>query len=72
MGEGNCLGRGTRETFGEMGMFYILTVVTWVYTFVETHGNVHFKWICFIACKLYLKKLTLKKIHGASTSRQDE
>lgn len=33
-------------------LFYNLTVVvTWVYRFVKTHQNVHFKLVHFIACE---------------------
>lgn len=30
------------------------------YTFVKTHWTVHFKWMNFIICKLYFKKLKFK------------
>ena len=43
---------------GLMELFYILFVVmfTGVYPFVKSHQMVHFQWVNFIVCKLYLNK----------------
>ena len=47
----------SRELFGVIKMFSVLTVVvTWLYTFVETHRTVCIKRVNFTVCKLYFNK----------------
>ena len=47
-----------RESSGVMKKFFILSVVviTWAFTFNETHQAIHLKWVYFIVCKLYLNR----------------
>lgn len=44
------------ETFSVL----IEVVVTWVCIFVKMCCTVHFKWMHFIVCNLYLNKVDLK------------
>ena len=51
-----------KETFvwvrGVMDKFIILitVLISWVYTHVKTYQVIHFKYVQFIVCRLYLNK----------------
>lgn len=56
--------RGTRTLFGMMDKFVILIgmMISQVYTDVKTHQPVHFKYVQFIICQLYLDKVVINKL----------
>lgn len=39
----------------------IVVVVSWVYTYVKTYQTMYFKYMPFIVCQLYFKKLLKNK-----------
>lgn len=54
------------ELFEVIEIFYILILllVTWHYTFVKLYQTVHFKWVNFIGCVVYLHKSDFKNARG--------
>lgn len=53
-----------KKTLGVMHVFiiFILVMVSWVYTCVKSYPTVHFKYVQFNACQLYLKKAAMKGV----------
>lgn len=51
------LQRGVRKLLGVMYMFVILIIViiSWIYS-CQTYQIVHFKYMLFLICQLYLRK----------------
>lgn len=45
----------------EMYIVLVVVVVTQVYTCVKIHWIIHFKYVCFIACKLYFNQVIKKQ-----------
>ena len=55
-----------KRLLGLQNMFIILFVVkaSQVYTHVKTYQVVHFKYVQFIVCRLYLNKDVKSKVHA--------
>lgn len=59
---------GKRKLFEEMDLFTaeIVVMISWVYTYLQTHVVVHIKYVQIFVCQSYLKKKIFKKGHFTS------
>lgn len=55
-----CLVEGVMNKF----IILITVLISWVYTRVKTYQVVHFKYVQFIVCRLYLNKDVKSKVHA--------
>lgn len=43
-----------------MSITLIVVMLSWVFAYVQTHQNVHIKYVRFLVCQLYLNKAVCK------------